>query len=116
MENFIKDSFVKRQVLLDEMKEIDTKLVHLDKIVEAAHTVNKYKKVYYAYVKDKKNPIFKTDYSKEISDYKKALELLKNNYSKMPNTEILFKELEKLQEKRTPFMQSILQLMIILSP
>ncbi|NQJ70726.1 hypothetical protein HO542_05105 [Streptococcus suis] len=103
MENFIKDSFVKRQVLLDEMKEIDTKLVHLDKIVEAAHTVNKYKKVYYAYVKDKKNPIFKTDYSKEISDYKKALELLKNNYSKMPNTEILFKELEKLQEKRTPF-------------
>lgn len=36
------------------MKYIDTKLVHLDNIVEATHIVNKYKKVYYTYVKDKK--------------------------------------------------------------
>lgn len=100
LEDYIKDSFKNRQNLLDEMKEIDSKLVHLDKMVEAAHTVNKYKKVYDAYVKDKKNPIFKTDYSKEITEYKKALALLKRNYSKMPNTEILCKELEKLQEKK----------------
>lgn len=72
--------------LLDEMKYINTKLVQLDKMIEAAHIVNKYKKVYDAYVKDKKNPIFKTDYSKEIYEYKKALALLKSNYSKMPNT------------------------------
>lgn len=44
LENYIKDSFIKRQELLDEMKEIDTKLVQIDKIVEAAHTINKYKK------------------------------------------------------------------------
>lgn len=28
------------------------------------------------------------------------MKLLKENYSKMPNTEILFTELEKLQEKK----------------
>lgn len=100
LEDYIKNSFVKRQELLDEIKDIYTKLVHLDKIVESAHTVNKYKKVYNAYIKDKKNPIFKTDYSKEISEYKNAMALLKNNYSKMPNTETLYNELEKLQEKK----------------
>lgn len=100
LENYIKDSFINRQNLLDEMKEIDTRLVHLDKMIEATHTVNKYKKVYAAYVRDKQNPIFKTNYSKEISEYKKALDLLKNNYTKMPNTELLFKKLEKLQEKK----------------
>lgn len=100
LENYIKDSFKKRQNLLDEMKEIDTRLFHLDKMVEAAHTVNKYKKIYDAYLKDKQNPIFKTDYAKEIDEYKKALALLKDNYSKMPNTEVLYKELEKLQEKK----------------
>ena len=100
LEIFIKDNFIIRQNLLDDMKEIDKKVGYLDKMIEATHTVNKYKKVYDAYVKDKKNPIFKIDYSKEIHEYKKALELLKNNYSKMPNTEILFNELEKLQEKK----------------
>lgn len=100
LENFIKDNFKMRQNLLDEMKEIDTKLVHLDKMIVAAHIVNKNKKVHNAYLKDKKNPIFKTDYAKEIDEYKKALKLLKNNYSKMPNTEILYRELEQLQEKK----------------
>lgn len=100
LENYIKDSFKKRQNLLDEMKEIYTRLVHLDKMIEAVHTVNKYKKIYDAYLKDKQNPIFKTDYAKEISEYKMELTLLKDNYSKMPNTEVLYKELEKLQEKK----------------
>lgn len=100
LEDYIKNNFVKRPNLLDEIKEMDKQLLKLDKIIEAAHTVNKYKKVYDAYVKDKKNPIFKNDYSKEIVDYKKALPLLKNNYSKMPNTEVLCRELKKLQEKK----------------
>ncbi|WP_430623033.1 hypothetical protein [Histophilus somni] len=82
------------------MKEIDSKLIKLDRIVEATHTVTKYKKVYDVYVKDKKNPIFKESYSKEISDYKNSLKFLKENYSKMPNTEILCTELEKFQEKK----------------
>ena len=105
LEDYIKNNFVKRPNLLDEIKEMDKQLLKLDKIIEAAHTVNKYKKVYDAYVKDKKNPIFKNDYSKEIVDYKKALSLLKNNYSKMPNTEVLCRELEKLQEKKNTLMQ-----------
>lgn len=100
LENYMKNNFVKRQEILDGMKEIDKKVVHLDKIVEATYTINKYKKVYDAYVKDKKNPIFKNNYSKEIHEYKKSLALLKSNYSKMPNTKILCKELEKLQEKK----------------
>lgn len=100
LEIFIKDNFMIRQNLLDDMKEIDKQVGYLDKMIEAAHIVNKYKKVYDAYLKDKKNPIFKTDYSKEITEYKKALALLKDNYSKMPNTEILYKELEKLKEKK----------------
>lgn len=100
LEDYIKNSFIKRQELIDGMKEIDTKLAHLDKMIEAAHIVNKNKKVYDAFLKDKQNPIFKTDYANEIDEYKKALKLLKDNYSKMPNTEILFNELEKLQEKK----------------
>lgn len=100
LDEYIKNSFVKRQNLLDEMKKIDKKLTHLDKIFEATNTVNKYKKVYDAYIKDKHNPIFKNDYEREISEYKKAISLLKKNYIKMPNTEILFKELQKLQEKK----------------
>lgn len=112
LEEYIKNSFIKRQNLLDEMKEIDSKLIKLDRIVEVTHIVHKNKKIYDAYRKDKKNPMFKTDHAKEINEYKKALALLKSNYTKMPNTELLFKELEKLQEKRIPFMQSILRLMI----
>ncbi|MBS4750426.1 relaxase/mobilization nuclease domain-containing protein [Carnobacteriaceae bacterium zg-ZUI78] len=100
LDEYIKNNFEKRQNLLDEMKIIDKELTQLDKIVEASHKVYQYKKIYDAYKKDMRNPIFKNDYSNEIKEYKNALKLLKNNYDKMPNTETLCKELEALQEKK----------------
>lgn len=44
LDAYIKNSFIKRQEILDNMKYIDSKLSHLDKMIVAAHIVNKNKK------------------------------------------------------------------------
>lgn len=99
LENHIKKQMKDRQKLLNEMKILDKKIDKLSQTMEDVNAVNKHRKVYLAYMKDPKNPVF-DDYKNEIKAYSKALEKLKKDYNKMPTTKDILKELEKVQEKK----------------
>lgn len=76
--------------------------------MEQVHTVTKYRQIYQAYKKDPNDNAFANEHKTEIILYEKALAALKESYSKMPNSKLIFEELEKLNEKRIPLCKSIL--------
>lgn len=83
-----------RQKILDDMKVLDKNIYKLSQTMEDVNTVNKYRKVYLAYIKDTKNPIF-DNYKNELKAYTKALKKLKKDYDKMPMTKDILEKFEK---------------------
>ena len=100
LDNSIKKSADKRQSLQEKIKKLEKKIETLSMSMEQVHTVNKYRQIYQEY---KKNPMYKVfvgEHKAEILFYENALEALKKSYSKMPNSKLIFEELEKWQKKK----------------
>lgn len=109
LDDFIKKSADKRQSLQEEIKVLDEKIATLSTTMEQVHTVTKYRQIYQAYKKEQTNKAFAGEHKAEILLYEKALADLKKSYSKMPNSNQIFEELEKLSKKRIPLCKSILR-------
>jgi len=73
--------------------------------MEQVHTVNKYRQIYQEYKKNPGDKDFVREHKSEILLYENALEALKKSYSKMPNSKLIFEELEKSNKKKNTLMQ-----------
>ncbi len=83
--NLMKKNTQKLQDIQNEIKMIENKINHISKIIKAINTINLYHK------------------NKNINknNYTSALTFLKKHYTKMPNKEDVFKELEILEHKKS---------------
>ena len=81
----MKKNTQKLQDIQNEIKMIENKINHISKIIKAINTINLYHK------------------NKNINknNYTSALTFLKKHYTKMPNKEDVFKELEILEHKKS---------------
>ncbi|MEI4418966.1 relaxase/mobilization nuclease domain-containing protein [Streptococcus agalactiae] len=105
LDEFIKESALKRQNIQDEIKVIDNKISTLSNTMEQVHTVAKYRQIYLAYKKDTTDKVFYDEYKSQIILYQNALAELKKSYTKLPNSKDILKELDSLHEKKNTLMQ-----------
>lgn len=105
LDEFIKESALKRQNIQDEIKVIDNKISTLSNTMEQVHTVTKYRQIYLAYKKDTTDKAFYDEYKSQIILYQNALAELKKSYTKLPNSKDILKELDSLHEKKNTLMQ-----------
>ncbi|HEN9959590.1 TPA: relaxase/mobilization nuclease domain-containing protein [Streptococcus agalactiae] len=105
LDEFIKESALKRQNIQDEIKVIDGKISTLSATMEQLHTVMKYRQIYLAYKKDTTDKVFYDEYKSQIILYQNALAELKKSYTKLPNSKDILKELDSLHEKKNTLMQ-----------
>ena len=105
LDNYIKKSADKRQNLQEKIKKLEEKIETLFLSMEQVHTVNKYRQIYQEYKKNPGDKDFVREHKSEILLYENALEALKKSYSKMPNSKLIFEELEKLNKKKNTLMQ-----------
>lgn len=105
LDEFIKESALKRQNIQGEIKVIDGKISTLSATMEQLHTVMKYRQIYLAYKKDTTDKVFYDEYKSQIILYQNALAKLKKSYTKLPNSKDILKELDSLHEKKNTLMQ-----------
>ena len=105
LDEYIKESALKRQDLQDQIKVVDNKISTLSNIMEQVHTVKLYRQIYLEYKKDPFDKAFFEEHKSEITLYENALLDLKKNYSKLPNSKDILKELDSLHEKKNTLMQ-----------
>lgn len=105
LDEFIKESALKRQNLQDKIKVIDKKISVLSNTMEQVHTVKLYRQIYLEYKKDPSDKAFFEEHKSEITLYENALSDLKKYYSKLPNSKDILKELDSLHEKKNTLMQ-----------
>ena len=105
LDNYIKKSADKRQNLQEKIKKLEEKITTLSRSMEQVNTVNKYRQVYQEYKKNLGDKDFAREHKVEILLYENALEGLKKEYSKMPNSKQLFEKLEDLNQKKNTLMQ-----------
>lgn len=105
LDEYIKESALKRQDLQDQIKVIDNKISTLSNTMEQVHTVTKYRQIYLAYKKDTTDKAFYDEYKSQIILYQNALAELKKSYTKLPNSKDILKELDALHEKKNTLMQ-----------
>ena len=105
LDEYIKESALKRQDLQDQIKVVDNKISTLSNIMEQVHTVKLYRQIYLEYKKDPSDKAFSEEHKSEITLYENALSDLKKSYSKLPNSKDILKELDSLHEKKNTLMQ-----------
>ena len=105
LDNSIKKSADKRQSLQEKIKKLEKKIETLFLSMEQVYTVNKYHQVYQEYKKNPGDKDFVREHKSEILLYENALDALKKSYSKMPNSKLIFEELEKSNKKKNTLMQ-----------
>ncbi|WP_433031326.1 hypothetical protein [Treponema pectinovorum] len=105
LDEFIKESALKRQNIQDEIKVIDNKISALSNTMEQVHTVKLYRQIYLEYKKDPSDKAFFEERKSEIILYENALSDLKKTYSKLPNSKDILEELDSLYEKKNTLMQ-----------
>ena len=105
LDEYIKESALKRQDLQDQIKVVDNKISTLSNIMEQVHTVKLYRQIYLEYKKDPFDKAFFEEHKSEITLYENALLDLKKYYSKLPNSKDILKELDSLHEKKNTLMQ-----------
>lgn len=78
LEKSIQEKAVARQDLNDNIKVIESKMNHLSKIMEHAHTVIKYREIYKYHKENPRDKHFENESSTELAFYKvTATEILK---------------------------------------
>ena len=105
LDEYIKESALKRQNLQDKIKVIDKKISVLSNTMEQVHTVKSYRQIYLEYKKDPSDKAFFEEHKSKITFYENALSDLKKSYSKLPNSKDILKELDSLHEKKNTLMQ-----------
>lgn len=105
LDNFINKSADKRQSLQEKIKKLEKKITTLSTSMEQVHTVNKYRQVYQEYKNNPGDKDFVREHKSEILLYENALEGLKKEYSKIPNSKQIFEKLEDLSKKKNTLMQ-----------
>lgn len=105
LDNYMQKSADKRQRLQEKIKKLEEKIETLSMSMERVHTVNKYRQVYQEYKKNPNDKDFAKEHTAEILLYENALEGLKKEYSKMPNSKQLFEKLENISQKKNTLMQ-----------
>ena len=105
LDEYIKESALKRQNLQDKIKVIDNKILVLSNTMEQVHTVKLYRQIYLEYKKDPSDKAFFEEHKSEITLYENALLDLKKSYSKLPNSKDILKELDSLHEKKNTLIQ-----------
>ena len=105
LDEFIKESALKRQNIQDQIKVVDNKISTLSNIMEQVHTVKLYRQIYLEYKKDPSDKAFFEEHKSEITLYENVLLDLKKYYSKLPNSKDILKELDSLHEKKNTLMQ-----------
>lgn len=102
LDEYIKESALKRQNLQDKIRVIDKKISVLSNTMEQVHTVKLYRQIHLEYKKDPSDKAFFEEHKAEITLYQNALSDLKKSYSKLPNSKYILKKLDSLHEKRIP--------------
>ena len=105
LDEFIKESALKRQNIQDQIKVIDNIISTLSNTMEQVHTVKKYRGYYKEYKANPSDRAFFEEYKAQITLYENALSELKKSYSKLPNSKDILDRLDKLQEKKNTLMQ-----------
>lgn len=100
LDEFIKESTLKRQNLQDEIKVINKKISDISNTMEQVHTVKSYRQIYLEYKKDPSDKAFFEEHKSEITLYKNTLSDLKKSYSKLPNSKDILKEIDSLHGKK----------------
>lgn len=105
LDEYIKESALKRQNIQDEVKVIDNKISTLSNTMEQVHIVKLYRQIYLEYKKNPSDNAFFEEHKSEIALYQNALSYLKKSYSKLPNSKDILKELDSLHEKKNTLMK-----------
>ena len=105
LDEYIKESALKRQNLQDKIKAIDKEMQELSATMEQVHTVKKYRQYYKEYKANPSDKTFFEEYIVQITLYENALSELKKSYSKLPDSNDILSKLDKLQEKKNTLMQ-----------
>ena len=105
LDEYIKESALKRQNIQDEVKVIDNKISTLSNTMEQVHIVKLYRQIYLEYKKTSSDNAFFEEHKSEIALYQNALSYLKKSYSKLPNSKDILKEFDSLHEKKNTLMQ-----------
>ncbi len=102
LDEFIKESALKRQNIQDQIKVIDNIISTLSNTMEQVYIVKLYRQIYLKYKKDPFNNAFFEEHKSEIILYENALSDLEKSYPKLPNSKDILKELDSLHKKRIP--------------
>lgn len=104
LDDLIKKSADDRQDLLDNIKNIETKMKSLSQDMENINTINKYREIYKYHKKNLEDKQFAEEYYSELSVYKIAAKEILENYKKLPKTKEILSNLDKFQEKKNNFL------------
>lgn len=105
LDEYIKESALKRQDLQDQIKVIDNKISVLSNTMEQIHAVKEYRQIYLEYKKDPSDKAFFEEHKSEITLYENAISNLKKSYSKLPKSKDILKELDSFHKKKNTLMQ-----------
>ncbi len=105
LDEYIQKAADERQNLQDKIKVIDEEMLLLSATMEQVNTVKKYRAYYKEYKANPSDKAFFEEYKAQITLYENALSVLKQSYSKLPNSNDILAELDKLQEKKNTLMQ-----------
>lgn len=101
LEKRIQEQSDARQELLERIKIMESKMQHLSKMMEHAHTVTQYRSIYQYHKENPKDKKFDEEYMREIMVYKVAATEILKHYKKLPNTKELLKKLNTLDQKKS---------------
>ena len=105
LDEYIQTAADERQNIQEKIKAIDKEMQKLSTTMEQVHTVKKYRACYKEYTANPSDKAFFEEYKAQITLYENALSVLKQSYSKLPNSNDILAEIGKLQEKKNTLMQ-----------
>lgn len=104
LEQIIQKQSDSRQELLEKIKVIETKMDHLSKVMEYAHTIRQYQAIYKYHKENPKDREFEDEYFREIALYKATASEVLKHYKKLPKTKEILEMLNDLDKQKLRLM------------